>query len=328
MRRFIKTAAAILAVVLLVAAGVLFWRMRSPSFEPYASLSLPEGEGKAESGIRAQFFGTTTLLLGDGETSVMVDGFFTRPSLASVALGKIAPDEARIDAALSRGNVKKVDALLVSHSHYDHAMDSAVVARKTGALLVGSESTANIGRGAELGEERIRIVRNGETMKVGAFELVFYETPHSPRPVFPGEIEAPLRPPAGSSDYKLGRTYSFLLRHPRGKILIVPSSNYVPGLFDGLGADVVFLGIATLGKQPEEFTRTYWNEVVKKSGARLAIPIHWDHFARPLDEPLKPLPYLMDDMSRSMPLLQQLAASGSVRIAFAPVFAPFVCVGN
>jgi L-ascorbate metabolism protein UlaG (beta-lactamase superfamily) len=165
-------------------------------------------------------------------------------------------------------------------------------------------------------------------MKVGAFEVVFYETPHSPRPLFPGNIEQALRPPAKSSEYKLGKNYSYLLRHPRGNVLIVPSANYVAGLFDDVRADVVFLGIATLGKQPEEFTRTYWNEVVKKTGARLVVPIHWDHFGRPLDEPLRPLPYFMDDMSRSMTILQQLAKTDGVKIGFAPLYTPFVCIAK
>ena len=84
--------------------------------------------------------------------------------------------------------------------------------------------------------------------------------------------------------------------------------------------------IATLGTQTEEFTRTYWHEVVKKTGATLVVPIHWDHFGLSLDEALRPLPYFMDDMSRSMPVLQQLARAGGVTIGFAPLFAPFDCI--
>jgi L-ascorbate metabolism protein UlaG (beta-lactamase superfamily) len=328
MKRPLRIVAAALGVILIASAALIFWQTRSPSFEPYASLTLPVAPGAPNGAIRARFFGTTTLLIDDGETSLMVDGFFSRPPFTAVLFGKIAPDEARIDRALQRGQVKKVDALLVAHSHYDHALDSAVVARKTGALLVGSVSTANIGRGASVGEDRIRIVKNGDSIRFGAFEVVFYETPHSPRPAFPGEIEQPLRAPAKSSDYKLGTTYSFLLRHPRGNVLIVPSANYLPGRFDGIGANVVFLGIGTLGKQTEEFMRTYWNEVVKKTGATLVVPIHWDDFSRSLDEPPRPLPYLADDMSRSMAVLERLARADGVTIRFAPLFEPFVCVGT
>jgi L-ascorbate metabolism protein UlaG (beta-lactamase superfamily) len=66
---------------------------------------------------------------------------------------------------------------------------------------------------------------------------------------------------------------------------------------------------------------------VKKTGATLIVPIHWDHFGLPLDEAPRPLPYFMDDMSRSMPVLQQLAKADRVTIAFAPLISPFVCIG-
>ena len=94
------------------------------------------------------FLGVASLLLDDGETAIMTDGFFSRPSLAKVALGKVAPDHARIDAVLARAGVDRLAAVLPVHSHFDHAMDSAVVADRTGAVLVGGESTANVGRGA------------------------------------------------------------------------------------------------------------------------------------------------------------------------------------
>jgi L-ascorbate metabolism protein UlaG (beta-lactamase superfamily) len=47
------------------------------------------------------------------------------------------------------------------HTHFDHALDAAVVADRTGAVLVGGESTANIGRGHGLAEDRIRVVTPG-----------------------------------------------------------------------------------------------------------------------------------------------------------------------
>lgn len=87
---------------------------------------------------------------------------------------------------------------------------------------------------------------------------------------------------------------------------------------------MVFLGIGGLGKQPEDFTRSYWNEVVTKTKAKLVIPIHWDNFGRSLDEPLRPLPYFMDDMRRSMAVLQDLAKSDGAAIRFAPLFDTFV----
>ena len=56
----------------------------------------------------------------------------------------------------------EVAAVVPVHTHFDHAMDSAVVAQRTGATRVGGESTANVGRGGGLPADRIRVVGDGE----------------------------------------------------------------------------------------------------------------------------------------------------------------------
>ena len=36
-------------------------------------------------------------------------------------------------------------------------------------------------------------------------------------------------------------------------------------------------------RQGRSFATDYWQQVVKKTGAKLVIPVHWDDFERPLD---------------------------------------------
>ena len=47
----------------------------------------------AESGapLTVTWLGVSTLLLDDGSSALMTDGFFSRPSLARVGLGKVSP---------------------------------------------------------------------------------------------------------------------------------------------------------------------------------------------------------------------------------------------
>ena len=45
--------------------------------------------------------GVTTLLVDDGSSAVMTDGFFSRPSLLTVAARPLASSRARIDAAVA-----------------------------------------------------------------------------------------------------------------------------------------------------------------------------------------------------------------------------------
>ena len=98
------------------------------------------------------------------------------------------------------------------------------------------------------------------------FIISAFETPHSPHPWFSGPIDEGVHLPARAPSYRAGDNYSFLLEHPQGNVLIVPSANLVAEKFDGISADIVFLGIGTLGKQDTHFTSRYWHEVVEATG--------------------------------------------------------------
>ncbi|HEX2286007.1 MAG TPA: MBL fold metallo-hydrolase, partial [Mycobacterium sp.] len=113
--------------------------------------------------------GVTTLELDDDESALMTDGFFSRPSLVDVGLRRLAPSAPRIDGCLARLGVDRLEAVLPVHTHYDHAMDSAVVAERTGAKLVGGGSAAQVGRGHGLPDERLVVATPGEPMVLGAF---------------------------------------------------------------------------------------------------------------------------------------------------------------
>jgi len=49
------------------------------------------------------------------------------------------------------------------HTHFDHVMDSAVVAERTGARLVGGTSAAEVGRGHGLADDRLVVGHPGRT---------------------------------------------------------------------------------------------------------------------------------------------------------------------
>ncbi len=54
--------------------------------------------------LTVTWLGVSTLLLDDGSSTLMTDGYFSRPSLAQVALGKVAPSPARVDGCLARAS--------------------------------------------------------------------------------------------------------------------------------------------------------------------------------------------------------------------------------
>jgi hypothetical protein len=97
-----------LLVLLALGAGWLLYRLNDrPSLEPYASLWLASPPGDAPGPrVTITFLGVTTLLISDGETSLMTDGFFTRPPKTRVFFGRISPDPDRIARSLERAGVR------------------------------------------------------------------------------------------------------------------------------------------------------------------------------------------------------------------------------
>lgn len=275
-----------------------------------------------DSPLWVTWMGVATLLVDDGTSALMTDGYFSRPGLASVAAGKVAPSEARVDGCLARAKVSRLAAVIPVHTHIDHALDSALVADRTGAQLVGGESAANLGRGYGLPAERIVVAASGVPMTLGAYDVTLIESHHCPPDRFPGAISAPLRPPVKASAYRCGEAWSALIQHrPSGRrLLIQGSAGYVAGALEGMNADVVYLSVGQLGLQPRSYITEYWDQTVRAVGARRVIGIHWDDFFRPLTEPLQALPFAGDDLNVSMRLLDELAARDGVVLQLPTVF--------
>lgn len=285
-------------------------KLGRPDLGRYAErFDVPE----ATSPFGVTFLGVSSLLVDDGETALLTDGFFSRPPMARVLLGRIAPDGARIDAVLHRAGIDRLALVTPVHSHYDHAMDSAVVAARTGAVLAGGTSTANVGHGGGLPADRVRVVTPGLPETYGAFTVTWLESEHCPPDRFPGTIDAPVVPPVRTGTYRCGEAWSILVEHSSGRSALVQgSAGFRPGALTGRRADVAYLGVGQLGVQSEDYLRTYWAETVEAVGARQVVLTHWDDFFAPLDQPLRALPYAGDDLDVTLRVLGDLAAEQGV----------------
>jgi L-ascorbate metabolism protein UlaG (beta-lactamase superfamily) len=316
MRRLLAVA----VVAVLAAGGYLGWRLRDrPSLAAWPVLSPHAAPGAA---VTVQFLGVSTLVISDGTTTLVTDGFFTRPGLLRTLAGTIAPDEVAIDWALARAGLEHAAAVFTVHSHYDHAMDAPLVAARTGAVLVGSSSTAEIARGLAFPGDRMRVIVPGVPMQFGAFEVTCLASQHFPHGMAMGEITEPLVPPARAMAYREGGSFSILVRHPLGTLLVHGSAGWRDGALANQHADVALIGLAGLGTKDAAYTEEYLTQVVDAVGARLVIPIHWDDFSRPLTEPLVPMPRLLDDLSLTLSRVGPHLDRRGVKLALLPVFEP------
>jgi L-ascorbate metabolism protein UlaG (beta-lactamase superfamily) len=269
-----------------------------------------------KSTLTVMWMGVSTLLVDDGTSALLTDGFFSRPNLIDVALRKLSPSPARIDASLRRAGIDQLIAVLPVHTHFDHALDSAVVAQRTGGTIVGGRSAANIAVGQGLPRGQIIEATSGAELDLGPYGVTLIESSHCPPDRFPGRITDPVVPPAKASAYRCGEAWSTLIHHRPSdrRVLIQGSAGFTPGALAGRHAEVVYLGVGQLGVQPERYIRQYWNETVRSVGARRVVLIHWDDFFRPLTASLRAIPYAADDLDVTMRVLTALAQRDSVEV--------------
>ncbi|MFL6107264.1 MAG: MBL fold metallo-hydrolase [Marmoricola sp.] len=276
----------------------------------------------AGDGLSVTFLGVSTLLLDDGSSAILTDGFFSRPGMLRVLTGRLSPDPERITACLTRAGIDRLEAVVPVHGHFDHALDSAAVAERTGAVLVGGTSVANLGRGAGLPGHRIATPPPGTPTRFGPWTLTLVVSEHCPPDRYPGVITEPVAPPARVGAYRCGEAWSVLVAHDSGRTALVQgSAGFVLGSLAGHHAEVAYLGIGQLGIQTETYIRTYWDETVRRTGARRVVLTHWDDFFSPLpmsasDRPLRALPYAGDDLDVTMRVLTGLAERDQVTLSF------------
>lgn len=276
------------------------------SYFPHSSgtSSIPKGK------VRATFLGTSSILLDDGETQILTDGFFSRPSLWKTAFSKIESDPLTVLSVIERAKINRLKAIFVCHSHYDHVMDAPFVAKQTKAKLYGSSSTLNVGTGAGLNQDQMQKFVLGKPISIGKFTVTVLESKHTPPfhilgktnatdPNHPN-IETPLIQPVKAMEFIEGGTFDFFIQHGKNRILIKSSTNFVKGTLDNFNADVLFLGIAQISLQPVSFQDEYYKQTIEILKPKLIIPIHWDNFFKPLSEPLEPNLKLGDDFDANM----------------------------
>jgi L-ascorbate metabolism protein UlaG (beta-lactamase superfamily) len=165
----------------------------------------------------------------------------------------------------------------VSHTHHDHFMDVPTIARRTGAMVLGSGNTCLLSARLAVAEGQLRRAEPGDRHQLGPFGVSVWPGDHPRVPGFtPGVISGRERLPLRLREYRMDTCLSFLVE-AAGLVIYVCNASR---LASAPRADVLCVSMA----QREPYYRVL-QEMVRP---RLVVPMHWDDFFRPLTEPLRP----------------------------------------
>jgi L-ascorbate metabolism protein UlaG (beta-lactamase superfamily) len=229
-----------------------------------------------------------------GDTTILVDPYLSRirgpapPGAPPLPAGDARPaydwgDRPETDRATVDTHIHRANFVLVTHTHFDHIFDVPYIAQKTGATVIGSESTANVLRAYGIADDRLITIRGGEDFQFKGFSLRVIPSLHSPldhKHYFSSQ-SAPLgmkAPLTLKQMHTEGGTFGYLIRIGGHEILAFGGMNYIERELQGLRPDVVLVGANA--SRHENYD--YCGRLMRALGyPALVLPTHWDNFLLP-----------------------------------------------
>jgi L-ascorbate metabolism protein UlaG (beta-lactamase superfamily) len=271
-----------------------------------AFLLLAIAAARAQNNVTLSYLGTAGWELTDGKTVVLIDPYLTRfktntpndPVLPSDPRPLVtSSDILQSDTAVIDSHIHRADFIVVTHSHGDHLFDVPYIARKTGALMIGTETTANFAVANGVPNSQILTVKGGEDLALGDISIRVVPSLHgilrhapnrqqsrgtAPPQTFSPDAKPPFR---GDQLPGEGGTLAYLVRIGGRQVLAFGSMNYIEREVEGLRPDV-----ALIGAMPERHEIYRYTERLMRAlgNAPLVLPTHWDRFNVPYDVSQQP----------------------------------------
>jgi L-ascorbate metabolism protein UlaG (beta-lactamase superfamily) len=278
-----------------------------------------------DSAVQVTFLGNTTLVIKDKQTTLLVDGFLSRPGpgLLRCVIGTVGPSKEIIQDELAAAGVIHVNAVLVGHAHHDHALDATMIADLYDAEVVGSTSYAKIYEGSHdprRDSKLVTIPTGGGSREIGDFVVDFVPSAHGARcslvqKLIAGEITAPLHLPAHISRLKCGDVFALRIKHKQAEIVVTTTAGAEAGKLKGeRPADVLFLSVGYLSEEKPKRQDFYWEHTVEATRPDVIVPVHWDDFTIKLSEGLKPATGLLGNTETAMNLVKRKTGQRDVRV--------------
>lgn len=255
-----------------------------------AASSTVNGQNKS---LKLKYLGTAGWEITDGTIRILIDPYISRVKLGTGP--SISPDDKRqtvnrndyfVSDTVTINKIidKKIDFILVHHSHFDHLADVPYIAKKTGAKVIGTETTCNILRAYGIPKDQLYPVKGGEDYQFENFSVKVIPSIHSAlnnkhyidNRVYSEPPKAPLK----VSEFIEGGSLMFLARFKKHDVLTMASMNFVERELVGLKPDILLAGV-----NRSQLGLYKYNErlLAVTNYPKTLIPTHWDNFRLPYE---------------------------------------------
>jgi len=254
------------------------------------------GSGSGEAGVTLRYLGAAGWEISaevPGSTDpvvVLVDPYLTRANYSGAPSPD--PEDTRpvytradtlfSDAAVIDAEITRADYILVQHAHPDHVMDVPYLAHKTGAVVIGHESTINIMRAYGVPSEQLITVRGGEDYAFDDVSIHAIASLHSPlndKRYYQSAVVGPdATRPLRIAQLVEGGSLMYLVRIGGHQIMTMGSMNFIEREVEGLRPDIALVGAAPSHLEIRDYTPRL---MAALGYPAVVIPTHADNFRVP-----------------------------------------------
>jgi L-ascorbate metabolism protein UlaG (beta-lactamase superfamily) len=228
-------------------------------------------------GLELRWIGTAGFRLAYEGTVIWIDPYVTRLPLGDLVRRRVVPPD---ELAVARV-VDAADAVLVGHTHFDHALDVPSIVKRTGAAAYGSQSLDNLMR---LHGMTATVVEPHREYEVGPFRFHFVPSIHSKLQLglgipYSGELTCDHLDHLTPQAYRCGQVWGIHIAVAGMTFYHQGSADFLEAELRDRNVDVFLCGIS--GRR---FTPRYVERIITALAPQMIVPTHYDDFFHPFDE--------------------------------------------
>ena len=238
-------------------------------------------------GARITWTGCAGIILEYNGTRICFDPFVSNPGVVDAFLRPARPDTERVLRTFGG-----VAAAFIGHTHWDHAMDVATIARADADVTVyGSATTSEICRRQGVSDRQVHSVADGEIVTIGPFTVEAVASRHGIVPVANRIDVLELKPkglPRSPFRWPRGQVFSYRVTFAGVTFYLHTSAGFEDEPFARQApVEVVIACLAARQGTPD-----YVGRLGRQLRPRVFIPCHHDNFLKPVAAEPVPVPRL------------------------------------
>lgn len=231
-------------------------------------------------GVEVRWLGVAGFAISYEGTTILIDPYVTRRPIGDLLRRRVWSS----DPALLDRHVPRADAILLGHTHFDHALDAPGIAERDGATVYGGASAAHLMGLHGLAPQAVT-VEGHRPFEIGPFTVTFVPSVHSKlvlglKVPNGGEITCEHLEGMTPQAYCCGQVWGIHLEVAGATIYHQGSADLLDDEVRHRGVDVFLCGIA--GRQ---VTDDYVGRILPRLDPATVVITHHDDFFEPFGRP-------------------------------------------